>query len=272
MKKTPPNDLSPDEEKQAKELASVRAPIIHEVVRREGIEELERSGWGLLWSSLAAGLCMGFSMVAEGLLRAHLPQGAPWIPIVAKLGYPVGFVLVILGKQQLYTENTLTPVVPFMAEPRRDTLLKLLRLWGIVLAGNVTGACLFAWACASSPVFDSATQDAFLQIGRDGSGAGFSAIFLKGIFGGWLIAMIGWILGGIKGGELAVIFLLAYLVGLGGFSHSVAGSVDTLFLVFQGQLTLSGYFGGFLVPAVLGNTVGGVALVALANHAQVRAS
>jgi formate/nitrite transporter FocA (FNT family) len=121
-------------------------------------------------------------------------------------------------------------------------------------------------------VFDSNTQEAFLQIGRDGSGAGFLTISLKGIFGGWLIAMIGWILGGIKGGEIVVIFLLAYLVGIGGFSHSVAGSVDSFFLVFKGQMSLGGFFGGFFVPAVLGNTVGGVALVALANHAQVRAS
>lgn len=263
--------LNKEEQEKAKELAAVRAPILHEVVRREGQEELQRSAFGLGWSGLAAGLSMGFSMVSEGLLRAHLPVDSTWTPLISKVGYSVGFVLVIMGKQQLYTENTLTPVVPFMSHPTGKSFAKLLRLWGIVLLANLVGALAFAWACGQTQIFDPVTKGHFTQLGFEALGDQFGLTFLKGIFGGWLIAMIGWILGGQRSDGMGTIFLLSYIVGIGHFSHIVAGSVDTLYLVVTGSLSWGGYFWKFMLPALLGNTVGGVAMVALVNHAQVAA-
>src|SRR5919112_2696053 len=107
-------ELEEQEKKKADEEESLNANITYEVIRREGEQELGRSPQALAWSGLAAGLSMGFILVAEGLLRSHLPE-ASWRPLVAKLGYSVGFLIVILGSQQLYTENTLTPIVPLMA-------------------------------------------------------------------------------------------------------------------------------------------------------------
>src|SRR4051812_30179237 len=96
---------------EARERRSVSARIVHEAVLAEGLEELERTSAALAWSGLAAGLSMGFSLAAEGLLRAHLPDTS-WRPLVDRLGYSIGFLIVILGRQQLFTENTLTVILP----------------------------------------------------------------------------------------------------------------------------------------------------------------
>ena len=83
---------------------------------------------------------MGASLITEGLLNSHLPD-ASWKPLVSKLGYSVGFIVVILGRQQLFTENTLTPILPLMREKTLERFLNVLRLWSVVLAANLLG-CL----------------------------------------------------------------------------------------------------------------------------------
>src|SRR4051812_23722722 len=94
--------------------------IVYQAISREGEEELERSSSALFWSALGAGLAMGFSMIAEALLTTHLPD-APWRILIAKFGYSIGFLIVILGRQQLFTENTLTPILPLMRKKDRKT-------------------------------------------------------------------------------------------------------------------------------------------------------
>src|SRR5690349_24660985 len=110
----------------------------------EGVEELDRPSSALAWSALAAGLSMGFSMVAESLLRSALPD-APWRPLIGKFGYTVGFLVVILGRQQLFTEKTLTVVLPLLEDRSARRLASVARVWAVVLAGNVLSALAFAW-------------------------------------------------------------------------------------------------------------------------------
>src|SRR5579871_3997096 len=142
----PINDLhlTRDELKEAKERSSVTVHVVHEAVRREGEEELKRTTSALAWSGLAAGLSMGFSLILEGLLRSKLPE-APWRPILSKFGYSAGFVLVILGRQQLFTENTLTPILPLFHRMDTPTLRNVARLWAVVLSANMLGAFVIAW-------------------------------------------------------------------------------------------------------------------------------
>src|SRR5512141_611186 len=129
---TPSEALGDDDRKQAAERSSLGVHIVHEAIRMEGEEELRRPSSALAWSAFAAGLSMGFSLVAEALLRAGLPD-APWRPLIAKLGYSVGFLVVILGRQQLFTENTLTVMLPLLERRSGRALLSVLRLWAIVL-------------------------------------------------------------------------------------------------------------------------------------------
>jgi formate/nitrite transporter FocA (FNT family) len=143
----PKMENSESEQADAKERSSVTPVVIHEAVRREGEEELKRSNTALAWSGLAAGLSMGFSLIAEGLLRSKLPD-ASWRPLITKLGYSAGFVLVILGRQQLFTENTLTPMLDLFRRKDKQTLLNVARLWAVVLLANMMGALLISWALA----------------------------------------------------------------------------------------------------------------------------
>src|SRR4029079_14510293 len=127
------------EEQEVHERSSPSGKIVYKAISKEGEEELERSSSALFWSGLAAGLSMGFSMIAEGLLTSFLPD-EHWRPLVAKFGYSAGFLIVILGRQQLFTENTLTPVLPFLQRKPKASATNVLRLWAIVLAANLIGA------------------------------------------------------------------------------------------------------------------------------------
>ena len=112
-------ELTPEHEEQVEERVSPSAHVLHEAIRREAEDELARSPSSLWWSGLAAGLSMGFSVVTQGLLRSHLPD-APWRPLVTNFGYTIGFLIVVLGHQQLFTENTVTPIISVLARQRRQ--------------------------------------------------------------------------------------------------------------------------------------------------------
>src|SRR3954465_9128941 len=123
-------------EQEAQERSSPSGKVVYKAILKEGEDELERPSSALFWSGLAAGLSMGFSFITEALLQAHLPH-ANWSPLVSKFGYAMGFLIVILGRQQLFTENTLTPILPLLQKKNRETLLNVLRLWGVVLLANM---------------------------------------------------------------------------------------------------------------------------------------
>ncbi len=260
--------LDQEQEHEAEERTTVSAVVVHGAIRKDGDEELERPAAALAWSGLAAGMCMGFSFLAEGLLRAHLPD-TPWRPLVVSLGYPFGFLLVIIGRQQLFTENTLTVIIPLLSRRDRKTLFAVMRLWAIVLSANLVGAHLFAWVLGNTPVMKPAVQDALAQLARDAADVGFGAAILRGVFAGWLIAMVVWMNAAIETGRFAIIVTLTYVVGLAGLTHIVAGSVEVLFLVLTGVKTWISFMGGYFVPTLIGNIIGGVTLVSALNHGQV---
>lgn len=243
--------------------------MVHAAIRAEGEFELARSSGALAWSALAAGLSMGFSMVAQGLLRSRLPD-APWSALVFRLGNSVGFLVVVLGRQQLFTENTLTVMLPLLSDFSRGRLWRVARLWAVVLAGNLVGTALFAWLATQTYAFDPKAQAAFSVLGREVLTLGFGPTFVRAILGGWLIALMVWMLPAAHRSRVAVIVVVTYVVALGQFCHCVAGSVEGLFAVWHRDASLGAYLGNFLVPALLGNTVGGVALVAGLNHAQAQ--
>ncbi len=261
-------ELKPGEQRTAEEHASVPVSVVHEAVRRQGEEELGRSLQALAWSGLAAGLSMGMSLVTEGLLQAYLPE-APWRHVVVKMGYAVGYLLVVGGRQQLFTENTLTPIIPLLARRDMETFQRVMKLWAVVLLANLAGAHLAAWALSNTPAFDRNVQHAFDTLAHQAVAVSFGAAIVRGIFSGWLIASMVWILAAVEDGKIAVILVLTYMVGLGSFTHIVAGSVDALFLVWNGTLAWTAYAMGYALPTLIGNIIGGVSLVSALNHAQV---
>ena len=260
--------LEPNERVKAREEESLNARITHEVVRIEGEKELERTSAALWWAALAGGLSMGFSLVGEGLLRAHLPD-APWRPLITKLGYPIGFIIISLASHQLFTENTITPIVPLLRKKTVAMLRNVGRLWAVVLVGNLAGVIIFAWLLGRTELFEPDVKRAFHDIGQEAIKASFLVTMLRAVMAGWIIALMVWMLPSASSSKVAVIGIMTYLVGLGGLAHIVAGSTDVLFLVATGVIGWGAYVSGFLLPALLGNAVGGLTFVAALNHAQV---
>jgi formate/nitrite transporter FocA (FNT family) len=256
------------EDKQAEDRSAPSGKIVYKAILKEGEEELGRSSSALFWSGLAAGLSMGFSMIAEGLLKAYLPD-APWRPLVAKLGYSVGFLIVILGRQQLFTENTLTPILPLLQRKKIATVGNVLRLWAVVLAANLIGALVIGFVCVRTNAFDPHVREAFIEIGHKAMEHGFGTVLLRGILAGWLIALLVWLLPFAEAARVWVIIIITYIVGVASFSHIIAGAVETFALAAAGQKEWLTVFGGFVIPALVGNILGGVTLVATLNHAQV---
>lgn len=261
-------ELTERQREEAEDRTSVSVDVVHEAIRHDGEEELNRPVSALAWSALAAGLSMGFSFVTQALLRAHLPD-RPWRSTVGALGYPVGFLIAIIGRQQLFTENTLTAMIPLFARRNLVTFWRVLKLWAVVLTANLVGAHLFAWVVADTPMFKPDVQAAMLSIAKEAAAVSFGEAVLRGIFAGWLIAMVVWMLAAVDTGRIAVIFIITYVVGIAGLTHIIAGSVDVLFLAMIGARSWVSVAWGYMLPTLIGNTIGGVSLTAAVNHAQV---
>lgn len=256
------------EKKQVEQRTAIGAAVVYEAIRMEGEDELRRPAQALAWSGLAAGLSMGFSFIAEGLLTAGLPS-KPWARLITKLGYSVGFLIVVLGRQQLFTENTLTVILPLLAHMNRDVLKKVLKLWAIVLGSNVAGTYLFALCVARIHFLEPPVSEALLGIAKAHLGSRFGTVFVGAIFAGWLIALMVWLLPAAESARVSIIVLITYMIGLGSFGHVIAGSTTVLYLVALKAVSWGTYLKGFLLPTLLGNIVGGVSLVAALGHAQV---
>ena len=265
--KTP--GLSEEEKREVDKKQPPRAAVLHESIRLQGDQELERSVAALFWSALAAGLTMGLSLMAMGLLRARLPDGDTF-HVIASFGYCAGFLAVILARQQLFTENTLTAVLPVMTQPTMANFGRLLRLWSVVLVGNLMGTLLVAYVMLNLPIFDGKTNAAFVEIGQKVMENDVSEMFAKGIISGWMIATMVWMIPSLESARITIIVLITSLMALGDFTHIVVGSAEVSYLVFAGKLPWSEFWLTFAGPTLAGNIIGGSCIFALLSHAQIR--
>lgn len=242
--------------------------VIHEIVRAEGENELERAFSGLAWSGFAAGASIGFSFVVQATLQAAMPEAA-WTHLVASFGYCIGFLIVILGRQQLFTETTLTALIPALTRRNLVTILRTLRVWVVVLIANLVATWIFAWISAQPGVFPEATLKAMATLSAHTMDGPFWQVALHGGGAGWLIGLMVWLLPGAGPARPLIIILLTYVVALCQFPHIIAGSVEAAFGVFSGHATTGDYAIRFFIPTLLGNSVGGTILAALLNHAPI---
>ncbi len=265
--KTP--SLTPSEEREAHKSKPPRAAVVHEIIRLQGDQELQRTVAALWWSALAAGLSMGLSMMGMGLMRARL-EGIEAATALSSIGYSAGFLAVILARQQLFTENTLTAVLPVMNKPTPGNFARLGKLWSVVLAGNLAGTLLVAYLLLRLPIFDAQADAAFLEIGRKLMENDSSQMFARGVISGWMIATMVWMIPAQESAKFWIIVLVTTLMGLGDFTHIVVGSVEAAYLVFAGELAWREFWVVFAAPTLVGNIVGGSFIFALISHAQIR--
>jgi formate-nitrite transporter family protein len=260
--------LRQSEAKEVIKRTAIGAVVVHEAVRQEGEDEICRHPAALMWSRLAAGLSMGFSFLGVALIDVFLPADAAWKPLLTSAGYSLGFLIVILGRQQLFTENTLTAVLPLLQKWSNATLVLVGRLWGIVLISNLVGVLIFTLVIAHSGVMGPEVKASLGNIAGSAILPDFWTMVLKGIFAGWLIALMVWMLPGAESARVGIIFVMTYLVSLGGFPHVIAGSADALYATMINSISVGSYFSEYMLPALIGNVVGGVVLVAVINHLQ----
>ena len=248
--------LDAAEKTQAAEHAAPPAVVIHEILRKDGEAELARRPGAIFWSGLAAGLSMGFSFLALALIQSGLPDG-PWRRLAASSGYSLGFVIVVLGRQELFTESTLTAVLPLLVRRDRATWVALLRFWAIVLGANLLGTLVFARLLAIDGLFSEPVRTALSEIGRNAVSGPFWPTAIKAMFAGWLIALMVWLLPSARSARLLVIMLLTYVVAIGGFSHVIAGSVEAFFAIFDGDARSRIISAAFLCPPSSAIRIGG---------------
>jgi formate-nitrite transporter family protein len=265
----PEEHLEPEDEQQVVEGARLPARVVYEIVRRDGLEELERPVASLVWSGVAAGLVISFSVICMALLNFFLPD-AHWTPLVASFGYSFGFLLTILGRLQLFTENTITTVIPLAHWPSWRMAGATLRLWSVVFAANLVGTFFAALFIAESGAFTPEFLGEVGELSHHMMALDTDQMFTRGIPSGILVAAIVWVLPSAAGTAIWVILFFTYVIALGGFTHIVAGSTEAFFLLLRGEIGLGRLVGHFLLPVFAGNVVGGTAVFAMLAYAQVK--
>src|SRR3954469_20430300 len=242
---------------------------IHENIRAPAVEELERPASSLLFSSLAAGMLISFSFLGSAFVSHY--SADPYKHALASLAYPVGFMFVVLGRSELFTENTLEPIIPVLHKRDRRTVMQMFRMWGLLIAGNLVGAFVIALVIGRTTMIDPSLHPSLQEVAGKAVAGGFGEVFYKAIFGGWLVALLAWLLATTANtmAQIVIIWATTAPISAFDFRHSIAGSVEAFYRGVTGTSGWSEVLGGFVVPALIGNAIGGVVMVALFNYAQV---
>ncbi|MDN8271830.1 formate/nitrite transporter family protein [Acinetobacter baumannii] len=242
--------------------------LVYEIIRRDGAEELDRPTAALIFSGIAAGLVISFSFVFKAIIASYIPTDAIWTDLITNFGYTIGFLIAILGHMQLFTENTITTVVPLFKPFTLDKLRAVGRLWGIVILCNIIGTALASLFFLTTDLFTPNIDKALDELAHHVASFSATQNLLKGVMSGLLIAALVWMLPSVSN-KFLVIFFMTYLIGLGDFTHVVVGSTEMSYLVWQEEASLGEYIFNFLIPTTIGNIIGGTGVFTLLIYGQV---
>lgn len=260
--------MATHEEQQVRKKARLQSQTIYEIIAREGNEELARPLSSLGWSGVAAGICICFSIFTQAFLTKYLPDGDGYI-LIEKMGYVAGFLIVVLGRLQLFTEHTITVILPLLDKLNMRNFNKTLKLWGVVFGANMLGTFLVAFALTHMSLPSADYMGILTDISMHAVDKPFMEVFLMGIPAGFLIAVMVWMMPSAKGSEFLIIFTMIYLIALGDFSHVVAGSFEAFFVAFTGDISWMAAV-TYILGAGLGNILGGTGIFTLLAYAQVK--
>tara|TARA_R110002049_G_scaffold117332_2_gene270479 strand:- start:55581 stop:56426 length:846 start_codon:yes stop_codon:yes gene_type:complete len=257
------------DERSVSDAAPLSPKLIYEVIRRDGEEEMARSHRSLIWSGISAGMLISLSVLGEAIFRTYLPD-TPSRFLIENLGYSLGFLAVIMGRMQLFTENTITTVLPVMQARSWGALGRMLRLWGIVLAANVVGAFTVAALFVFTPALPPNIMPAIVELSQHATGMTAAEGFWRAIPAGIIVALIVWMLPQADEAAFFLILVFTWLIAAGDFTHIVAGSVEMAVLILKGSLGAAQAIFGFFLPVLLGNIIGGTLIFTLVAWGQVR--
>lgn len=265
----PDANLTKQERVQVEENSPAPAKVVHASISKQGEEELDRPPSSLFWSAVAAGVAIMASISVSGALRSVLPD-ASWREAIVAFGYPVGFLIVVLGRMQLFTEQTVVATLPFAREPTMRNAGRVARLWSLVFAGNVLGTAAVTALSAYGHVQTREMLDGMIAVASRLLDRGPVETMTQAIPAGFIMASVAWIRSADKVSGFGVLFVLTWAISLCGFAHVVAGAAEAFLLMWTGHATPGWVAGGLLLPALIGNIIGGTGLFAVLAHAQVR--
>jgi formate/nitrite transporter FocA (FNT family) len=261
--------LTAQERDSVAEHGSLSSLTLYSIILREGEEELQRPKISLWWSGVAAGIGISTSVLAEGIIRSNLGSDHPYLTLIESLGYSFGFVLVILSRLQLFTENTITVVLPILAQPTRNRFYCTARLWGIVLAANLCGTFITAAVAVHGSILPVNTLSAILEISHHLATLTPAETLFRGIPSGFFIAAMVWMLPSAKRSEVLIIVMFTWLIAAGDFTHVIAGSNEVFTLVLIGEMNIFTALIYHISPVLIGNIIGGTGLFAMLAYGQV---
>jgi len=249
---------------------------VHQIMEEQikmSLHEFSRSNLGLFLSAFAAGLEIGFSVLFIGTIYSMFGgQLSPEsLQLVLGLCYPLGFIFVIIGRSELFTEHTALAVLPVLN--RSVTIRDLLQLWGIVYLGNILGGFLIGtFLVYLGSRIGFITDEAFYFMAHELVNYDSLSIFLSALLAGWMMGLLGWLLTSAQDtlSRIILVILVTAIIGITGLHHCIVGSIE----VFGGLLSSSeiGWsdYGHFQLWATIGNAVGGAVFVALLKFSHVR--
>lgn len=262
---------APSEQAGSEEpLKSYRTILEQEI--RQASEELGRPAKGLFVSGLLAGIGVGVSLflTAITLTLAENAVPGPATAFLTANAYTVGFIIVILGRTDLFTEYTTLAILPVLTG--RAPVRALARLWGLVYAANLLGAAIFAGLVAVvGPALGSIEPRTLGRIAHDLLRHPWWVILLSALLAGWLMGLLSWLVtaGRDTISQIVFVWLITFVIALGHLHHAITGSVDILSALFAGQEVGLADLGYFLLWTTLGNGLGGVIFAVLIRHSLV---
>jgi len=238
----------------------------------EGLEQINRPALALLLSAIAAGMIVGFSAMAVAVVLTALGEAGA-SELIRRIGtafvYPLGFVVCILSGAQLFTEHTATAFYPVL--DRKASIGQLFRLWAIVILGNLIGAVICGGLqCWATEVVHA--REGFVEIGHHLTKFSSGGLLISAVLAGWLMAIGAWLTVSSPRtiAQIAVIYIVTFLIGIGGLHHSIAGSAEMFTAMFLSSEFTTAMASRFISLALLGNLIGGLCFVALLNYAHIR--
>lgn len=253
-----------DEVAGTKEYTDILSRVIH-----EGEEIFKIKKKAIFLSAGIAGLEIGFSYILVCTLY-FLLQGSVEDTIIFRLFgvvYPLGFILVILGKSALFTEQTSVLALPVLNGQR--TIWELLQIWGIVIFGNIIGGIAFVFAVASlAPKLGIFDQDAMITVGSHVIEHEYWVLLVSAILAGWLMGLLTWLLNSTIQilTRIVIIVMITGTIGFVGFHHSIVGNIEVFgAFLYADNISFTDYL-IFLLLTLLGNGIGGAIVVGLFKY------
>ncbi|NNE24237.1 MAG: formate/nitrite transporter family protein [Rhizobiales bacterium] len=256
-----------ERKERAEDLTRLNAPTVYEVIALDGVEEMERPVKSLWWSGVAAGFGISISLYIMAALRVSL-DGVPGAAALEKFGYCFGFLIVVLGRLQLFTENTITPILPVLHNRSGEAFRCLARLWIIVLLANLVGTFLSASLPTIFPIASAAQMSAVLEISTHFAERSNAEAFFTAIPAGFLVAAMVWMLPSSKGFEFWTIVAVTYAIAIADTSHVIVGSTELFTAMLHGEASIAKVL-AMLACTGLGNILGGTGLFAVLAYVQV---